>query len=225
VTLTPGTAWAFCVCNGGLTGVGLKLSGVLTSCFAPALYPRAPPELPVERVRENEGRKMKMLKRQITLSMIGAILAVGPAWGACDPDRIQIPASRYEINGAEVRDKETGLTWQRCSVGQTWREGAGCTGTVQEFDWPKAMRQARGGWRIPTRDELSTLISFGCSPSINPDVFPNLDPLKLWYWSSSREKEHERELAWLVQFGGGATFNGYQTSLNAVRLVRGGKER
>lgn len=32
------------------------------------------------------------------------------------------PDSRYELlnDGKEVRDKKTGLIWQRCSLGQIW---------------------------------------------------------------------------------------------------------
>ncbi len=150
---------------------------------------------------------------------MGLALAA-PAWSACDPQRNPIPTTRYEMNGGEVLDKESGLTWQRCSVGQTWRDGQGCSGTVQELNWRDAGRQSGGGWRLPTREELETLVSKACSPSINPDAFPNVDPVRLWYWSSSQT---DRDLAWLVQFGGGATFNGYQTSQNAVRLVRRGR--
>ncbi len=159
-----------------------------------------------------------MMTRAVMGLVAAAVLVANPVLAACDAARNPIPSTRYEMRGAEVVDKETGLTWQRCSVGQTWQEGQGCTGAIEEFDWKGAKRQERGGWRLPTREELETLVSKACSPSINPDAFPNLDPLKLWYWSGSQT---ERDLAWLVQFGGGAVFNGYQTSSNAVRLVRG----
>jgi len=164
------------------------------------------------------GIAMKNLKILVTL-LTGVTLA-GPAGAACDPDRNSIPSSRYEMNGGEVLDKETGLTWRRCSVGQSWKDGEGCVGQVRAMSWAEARKEARQGWRLPTRDELSGLISMACSPSINPDAFPHLDPLHLWYWSATQT---DRDLAWLVQFGGGAVFNGYQTSANAVRLVRDGK--
>jgi hypothetical protein len=159
-----------------------------------------------------------MLKNLVAGCVVGVVLS-SSAWAACDPARNPIPASRYEMKGAEVLDKETGLTWQRCSLGQTWQEGQGCAGSVQELNWRDAVKQGRSGWRLPTREELETLVSKACSPSISPEAFPNVDPIKLWYWSSTQT---DRDLAWLVQFGGGATFNGYQTSQNAVRLVRGG---
>ncbi len=160
---------------------------------------------------------MKILRKGVVVAtVVGAMISTS-AWAACDPQRNPIPTTRYALNGAEVVDRETGLTWQRCSVGQAWQEGQGCTGTVAEFDWKDARREARRGWRLPTREELLSLVSKACSPSINPEAFPNLDPLKLWYWSADQT---DRDLAWLVQFGGGATFNGYQSSSNAVRLVR-----
>jgi len=161
-----------------------------------------------------------MLRKTVAGVVLGAV-AGSSAWAACDPARNPIPATRYEMSGAEILDKETGLTWQRCSVGQEWKDGAGCTGAVEVMDWRDAMKHGRRGWRLPSREELETLVSKACSPSINPDAFPNLDPVNLWYWSSSQT---DRDLAWLVQFGGGATFNGYQSSKNAVRLVRGGKD-
>ncbi len=160
-----------------------------------------------------------MLKRVVVGCVLAAVLGA-PAWAACDPERKPIPATWYEMNGAEVLDKETGLVWQRCSLGQTWRDGQGCTGTVSAATWKQAVREAGRGWRLPTRDELLSLVSKACAPSINPDAFPGLDPLQLWYWSS---EQTDKDLAWLVQFGGGATFNGYQSSANAVRLVRSGK--
>ena len=63
-----------------------------------------------------------MLKRVLLGCAMGAALSAS-AWAACDPQRNPIPASRYATSGAEVTDKETGLVWQRCSVGQTWQEG------------------------------------------------------------------------------------------------------
>ena len=164
------------------------------------------------------------MRKSIVLGCALAAAVNASAFGApaptCDPVRNPIPATRYETKGAEVLDKETGLTWQRCSVGQEWKEGAGCTGAVAVFDWKNAAKQAGRGWRLPTRDELLALVSKACSPSINPEAFPGLDPINLWYWSADQT---DKDLAWLVQFGGGATFNGYQTSKNAVRLVRSGK--
>ncbi len=150
----------------------------------------------------------------------GAIAAATPVWAECDEIRPTIPTSRYVISGDEVHDTQSDLTWQRCSAGQSWTDGEGCVGEIQKLSWDQAKELAKDGWRLPTKDELITLISKACTPSVNPDAFPNMDKTKLWYWSSD---EMEPDLAGLVYFDGGATFNGYRTSANAVRLVRSGE--
>lgn len=147
-----------------------------------------------------------------------AFLAALPlAHAACND---AAPDSRYMANGGEVYDSQSNLTWQRCSLGQTW-SGDMCSGRVQGLTWDQARKQAKGAWRLPTRDELLTLMETPCGVSKgNRTVFPNMDDILPMYWSSSAE---EQGLAWLVGVNNGATFNGYRTSMNAVRLVRSGK--
>lgn len=151
---------------------------------------------------------------------LGAIATSAPVWAACDDLRPTIPSSRYVMAGGEVYDTQTDLTWQRCSAGQNWMDAGGCAGEIEEFTWAQADDLAGDGWRLPTKDELITLISQACTPSVNPEAFPDMDVKKLWYWSSD---QMDPDLAGLVYFDGGATFNGYRTSMNAVRLVRSGK--
>ena len=77
------------------------------------------------------------------------------ASAACDPRRSNsTPTSRYAIKGGEVLDQLTHLTWQRCSVGQHWRQELGCVGVIRQMAWTEAMTQAVAGWRLPTLDEL-----------------------------------------------------------------------
>lgn len=66
---------------------------------------------------------------------------------------------RYQLlaGGAEVRDVQTGLVWQRCSVGQSWN-GSMCAGEAQKFNFDEAQAQAGNGWRVPTARELHSLI-------------------------------------------------------------------
>ena len=149
------------------------------------------------------------------------LIATEPRTLAACHDAPDIPASRYALNGGEATDNETGLTWQRCSVGQTWKEGGGCTGTVETFDWKDAQRQARGGWRVPTKDELATIVDKKCTPTVNPEVFPNMDSINLTYWTSTRT---DPKLAWIIGFEGGSDFDALPDAKNPVRLVRGGKK-
>lgn len=138
-------------------------------------------------------------------------------------------ASRYVINGGEVYDKKTDLTWARCSVGQRWKEGIGCAGVIKQFTWSEAQQQASGEWRVPNKDELATLIDYPRKaqhqkPTIDEDAFPDMDLGKLGYWSSTPDGA---SAAWLVSFGFGDVLNGnyYGGRIGpySVRLVRGGQ--
>ncbi len=140
------------------------------------------------------------------------------ASAACDPHQnASTPTSRYTIHNGEVYDQLTHLTWQRCSVGQHWRAELGCVGVIRQMTWGQAMSQAVGGWRLPTVDELKSLIASNCSnPAINEEVFPDMELYKLWYWSSTDTGSS----VWYVAFGSGSVHNADRTDLNAVRLVR-----
>lgn len=108
----------------------------------------------------------------------------------CKTDSIPAttPDSRFEIigNGSEVKDKVTGLIWQRCSMGQTW-DGITCTGTATKHTWQQALTIAKNlgnGYRLPNIRELNSIAEHQCyDPSINSKIFPNT-PSQL-YWSSS----------------------------------------
>ncbi|MBJ7533074.1 DUF1566 domain-containing protein [Rhodomicrobium vannielii ATCC 17100] len=104
-------------------------------------------------------------------------------------------APRFEALGPEVSDRQTGLVWQRCSVGMVWREGR-CTGSPQVFTWDEARGLGRDGWRLPEIDELVSLVNReksrrGEFPVTDVAAFPDLagrrgDPLT--YWSNTLAK-------------------------------------
>lgn len=128
--------------------------------------------------------------------------------------------SRYEIRGAEVYDSQTKLIWARCSAGQEWKDGH-CTGTINNFSFEAAQKQTSGGWRVPTKDELFTLIDTGRKgfPVVDTAAFPDMDPGHRWYWSST---PNGKTIAWYVDFANGYT-SGFIDEANvfSVRLVKG----
>ncbi len=161
-----------------------------------------------------------VLPRRARWVLLLAALTSALTWGACDPHQpTSTPTSRYLIHDGEVYDPLSHLTWQRCSVGQHWTAALGCVGVIKQMSWAEAMKQAGGGWRLPSVDELKTLIASNCSnPAINEEVFPDMELYKLWYWSSTDTGSS----VWYVAFGGGSVHNADRTDLNAVRLVRSG---
>lgn len=134
--------------------------------------------------------------------------------------------SRYVIKGSEIYDKKTNLTWQRCSVGQQWIEGTGCTGNVQQYTFGDAQKVANGNWRVPTKEELSTLIDYERvdrqqNPAIDVVAFPDMDMHKQAYWSSTPAEGKD---AWAVSFFTGSVFHqDAHDGLHSVRLVREGQ--
>ncbi len=128
------------------------------------------------------------------------------------------PTSRYVLKGATAFDKKTKLTWQRCSVGQTWQEGMGCLGAVQGLTLLQAKLLEQDGWRLPTIEELKTLVSPNCArPAINDEVFPGMDVQNLYYWSSTSPREAELDY---LNFEAGTVSADGDEEPYSVRLVR-----
>ena len=150
------------------------------------------------------------------------------------------PNVRYRFLGKDqeiVEDIRTKLQWQRCSLGQTWN-GVTCAGEATKYQWDEARRAASAGWRLPTKDELASLVY--CSsgkpdywkpthevcegayqmPTIWSAAFPNT-PVN-WFWSSSFSASNASD-AWYVYFGGGDVGYDDKNLASYVRLVRGGQ--
>lgn len=53
----------------------------------------------------------------------------------------------------------------------------------------------RDDWRLPTTDELKTIIDESYEPAVNPKYFPGTEPAQ--YWTSSEYKEG---LHWYIDF-------------------------
>ena len=171
------------------------------------------------------GERAMFLRCIHSLGIIVATwIAAGPlSLAACNNGAPSTPASRYVLNGGEATDSETGLTWQRCSVGQTWKEDSGGTGTVQTFGKTHKTRPVADGAcrRRRSSQPLSTKsahIDKKCTPPVNPDVFPTMDPVDLAYWTSARTGS---QLAWIIGFQGGSDFDALPEARNPVRLVKG----
>ena len=141
---------------------------------------------------------------------------------------------RIKVKGGLVKDTVTSLIWMRCSLGQNW-DGRTCSGTAIEYTWQEAMFFTKhfeyGGysdWRLPTLDELKSLVycshgydgnkcsSNSKSPAIR-DEFPNTP--QTWFWSSTPSAEYNGG-AWGVEGAYGYAYGGSKTVSSAIRLVR-----
>lgn len=127
---------------------------------------------------------------------------------------------RYEMvnDGAEIRDLKTTLVWQRCSVGQTWEEKR-CMGQSKELTFDQAQRLSGNEWRVPTIDELATLVEPNPDPKLrkmNPKAFPGTEG---WFWTSNTP-EPDSLVGSFLNFYNGYTVSARKNSANHVYLVR-----
>lgn len=123
------------------------------------------------------------------------------------------PTDAYVVdpNQVTVLDKITGLVWQRdVDAGDfTWVDAKAHCSTLA---------LAGGGWRLPTRIELVSLVDYTMTqPAINADAFPSAPGQ--WFWSST-PAVMATPSAWDVSFYNGATAIDALDKLNRVRCVR-----
>ena len=143
------------------------------------------------------------------------------------------PTERFtlHLNGS-VFDKQTGLIWMRCALGQTW-DASACAGTAtvyawQDTDWAKDIVNLDGyadhtDWRIPLVPELASIVELGCvDRRINDIVFPKTPLVPFW---SRTEKPKSADYAYTLDFGAGGATAKLKTTPGALRLVRGGPWR
>ncbi|MGE4371661.1 MAG: DUF1566 domain-containing protein [Xanthobacter sp.] len=83
----------------------------------------------------------------------------------------------FSVQGDEVTDRKTGLTWKRCALGMTWHAAnKSCTGEpdmLNQQQAGEATARLGPGWRVPTGPELETLARDSCAgPKIDTTIFP-----------------------------------------------------
>lgn len=151
------------------------------------------------------------------VALVAGLAGVTGAKADCDASKGGEPTSqRFELLGDTVRDKKTGLEWMRCSVGQTWKDGEGCAGTPKKYSHNDANEMSVSGYRMPTLEELKTLIATHCkSPVIDDTAFPGTPPD--WYHSSTKKGS----FCWFVGFKDGEIGDGpICDSEYLVRMVK-----
>ena len=176
--------------------------------------------------------------------------SAGPAAGvdqqSCSNASVTATTPSMTINGDEVTDPSTGLTWKRCSVGQTWT-GSTCSDNPSMLTWSAALKAAVAAgadWRLPNVKELRSLVEeCKIGPAINSRLFPTsaTAPARLPYWTGSPANTANLPYAavgndaWVVYFDDGNVnaaaivpsyiVSGATSTTNATyaaRLVRGG---
>jgi len=157
----------------------------------------------------------------LTVIALGATAAQAQAQAASAPQA----ASRFTISadGNEVTDTTTKLTWRRCAEGQKF-DGKTCAGkpTKLKFGAAKeAATAAGGGWRVPTRDEITALLAKGKlkkgDARFDAQAFPGTPKVLFW---ATRPGFDDNLNAWLVNFQSGKVDGNSGAGKYALRLVK-----
>ncbi|HMR05440.1 MAG TPA: DUF1566 domain-containing protein, partial [Polyangiaceae bacterium] len=122
----------------------------------------------------------------------------------------------YSVNGGEITDSITGLTWQKVAT--------------PSLEWGAAVSHCSGlggGWRLPTRLELISLLDYGSNDATNgylPLAF-TASPSNASYWASTASFNDSKN-AWFVSVESGGTSPHWAKagviSKLSVRCVKGG---
>ena len=136
-----------------------------------------------------------------------------------------VSASDFITRGYFVIDLKNKIEWLTCPVGMVWK-GNTCSGKAKKYELkfiPEiielANNQLEGSWRLPTRNELESLICQKCQKvKINLKIFPKTPPEPFW----TKDKNFwQPKFNWIVNFLNGNTFGRYPGyKPNYIRLVR-----
>jgi hypothetical protein len=87
-----------------------------------------------------------------------------------------IPGRMLDNVDGTVTDKETGLMWQQGETGaMTWKAALSYCENLQLADYDD--------WRLPSRNELQSIVDYQAVPAINKEAFPGA--ISGEYWSST----------------------------------------
>ncbi len=150
------------------------------------------------------------------------------------------PMSFTDHGNGTVTDNNTGLMWQKCSIGQN--NVAACSGTAQYYNWYGASGTyhasynpssqdvcgtlnlgGHSGWRLPAKKELMSIVDYSVpfpGPTIKTIYFPNT--ISSEYWSSTTDAG-DPGVAWSVGFSYGYVYGNGKDVNSYVRCVRGGQ--
>ncbi len=137
---------------------------------------------------------------------------IPPTWSQ------KLPASeRFELvlDGEAVLDKETGLVWEQSpdTTAIYWRSACG-------YCYARKVAN-RKGWRLPTVEELASLVDNDNFNPALPTDHPFSNVRSSLYWSSTTLAD-SASIAWLVNFNNGDLSGFAKSDYGYAWCVRGG---
>ena len=147
--------------------------------------------------------------------------SVGPYYATPSWDQTLPAATRFIVlsnfASAAVLDRETGLVWEKSpsTSRSTWFDAS--------LHCINLNAGGRTGWRLPTIQELLSLVDRSVSPGPTlPSGHPFTNVQSSDYWSATTEAEHTTR-AYLVLFNSGVVGTSEKSLSSQVWCVRGGQ--
>ena len=108
-----------------------------------------------------------------------------------------------------IADSKTNLVWSAKTLGED----------VNYNTALEKIAELGEGWRMPTCDELLTLVDREkYAPAIDTEFFP--DTKNDWYWTSTPHAWNKDAAVWVVTFNGGLVDGYHRDDYACVRAVR-----
>jgi hypothetical protein len=154
------------------------------------------------------------MKARVVQLALGLACLPAFAGQTCDNQSypLSAPSERFVDNrDGTVTDKQSGLMWMRCALGQRWT-GSDRSGEPDTLNWSEAQEAAhslneRGGyarhadWRMPHIPELAMIVERQCAnPRVNLDLFPGTPAAYFWSATGRRGTGLQGE-AYRLSFG------------------------
>jgi hypothetical protein len=164
---------------------------------------------------------MKRLSSAL-LALIACVVFALPA--VADPgttwDKQIVGEGRFSVlsqfGNEAVFDKETGRVWEKSpdSTTRNWVNALAHCYTLEIG--------GRKGWRLPTIEELASLVDTSQAAPTLPASHPFENVQSSFYWSATTNAL-DTGLAWGVNFSSGVVLSGVKASSFFVWCVRGGQ--
>ena len=123
---------------------------------------------------------------------------------------------RYWVaNDGTVTDQQTSLMWMQSALEGTFTFDGACQ-AAKHLNAQEGFA-GRTDWRMPSQDELFSLVVEGNGPFICQEAFPDTHE---WFWTSTPQTTNAAE-ALIISFRRGIFLSIRKFNFNHVRLVRG----
>lgn len=137
-------------------------------------------------------------------------------------DKCAVCAMNTTCDAPTYTDNHDGTVTSSCCM-LVWQQEVD---TSRDYDWAGAtaycanLALVGGGWRVPTKDELLSLVVRGATPTIDKKAFPNAT--ERVFWTSTTDARSGSNRKWTVDFqaGGGYADGDLVSSGNLIRCVR-----